>query len=55
MYLIRDASWKNPATYTIVEVPDLVIAESTITKSDKRNFTNIECENYLTISKYRIH
>jgi hypothetical protein len=31
MYLFSAASWKNPATYTIVEVLDFVFVESTST------------------------
>ena len=54
MYLFSDASWKNPATYTIVEVLDFVYAESTNTKSDKRNYTNVKCDSYELISKNRI-
>jgi hypothetical protein len=42
MYLFSGARWKNPVTYTIVEVLNLVFVESTITKSDKRNFTNAD-------------
>jgi len=31
MYLFSGASWKNPATYTIVQLLDLVFVESTTT------------------------
>jgi hypothetical protein len=36
---ILDASWKIPATYTIVNVPDLKIAEITGLRSKQRSFT----------------
>ena len=52
---IQFARWENPATYTIVEVLDLVFVESTNTESDKRSFTKAVGIIYESLRKYHIH
>ena len=46
------ASWKIPATYTIVKVLDFVLVESTSTENGNRKFTKGTWFNYDVVSKY---